>query len=179
MLESAHGSEALLEMTVISLDAVVEVLRRLTLDREQDSAQGRRVAFGLIRRHTTGAHCARFNRALEERLGCSAVVPTAQVHIDDLPVLVNRPVEGVPVLHNLDIRFVHTATTTYPRTVCLRGCDEARCESPDPLVDRTWIDGDAALSQPRDHISIAEPKPEIPAHSQRDHLVQEAIAAER
>ncbi len=78
----------------------------------QDSAQGRRTPCRLIRRDARRGDLARLDRPFKERVRCSNVAPGAQGAIDDLALLINRPIQLMPALSGLDVGFVHAPATT-------------------------------------------------------------------
>jgi hypothetical protein len=126
--EPAHRPYPPLQMLLIPFQPVVQVFRRAMLHVGQGSAQGRRVAFGLITRHPRRGHGAGVDGYLEKRLGCGRVAPVAKVDIDDLPVLVDRSVEVVPALANLDIGLVDPPAPSNRRT--MRACGTDRVGDP-------------------------------------------------
>ncbi len=79
LLKAAHGSEALFEVTMISLAAVVEVARAPMLGVGKDCSQGGWVARGLVRRDSLRSHAGLVDRAGhplgEERLRRPGVPP--------------------------------------------------------------------------------------------------------
>ncbi|HEV2126600.1 MAG TPA: hypothetical protein VGW38_27895 [Chloroflexota bacterium] len=113
-----------------------------------------------------------------QRVPGSSVTPVAQVAINDLPLVIDRPEEVVPAFRDLEIRFIDPppATNSGPERL---GCrDEARGTGSDPIVDGTRVDGKAPLSQPLHDIGVAEAIAQLPAHGERKHLVREAVPAE-
>ncbi len=165
-------------MLVIAFEAVVQVFGGAMLGMRQDGAQGRRVALCRIRRDARRCDATRVNRRLEERLSGSSIAPVAQLHIDNLPVLVDGTDEVVPTRADVDLGLVDPPAP--PNHGAMRsGCrDKARCKHAHPVVDGARIDGDAAFGQPLRHFDIAEAIAELPADRERDDVVREAIAAE-
>jgi hypothetical protein len=76
LLEPAHRPQALLEVAVITLQAIVEVVRRAVLHRRQDGPECRRVAAGLVSRDPLGGRCPsrawRARRTAEPQRRCAA-----------------------------------------------------------------------------------------------------------
>jgi hypothetical protein len=77
--------------------------------------------------------------------------------VDDLPILVDRPVQIDPAPRDLGVCFVNEPTITG----CMPtgpGCvDEQRGEPLNPAVDRDVVNHDAPLGQQLFDISIGEP----------------------
>ena len=100
-------------------------------------------------------------------------------HVDDLPELVNRPVQIHPLPGHLDIGFVHEPPVTggVPAGTCR--VDQQRSEPLHPAVDAHVIDLHSALDQQLFNIAIRKSITEVPAHCQHDHLPREPEAGER
>ncbi len=160
-LERAHRAYPPFKMLVIPFQPIVQIFRRAMLHVGQESAQGRRIAFCLIRRHLARSYCGGLQGTCEAGFGCSSVTPVAQVDINDLPMFSDRPKQVVPVFRDLDIRFIDppSATNSGPERLGCRG--EARGKGSDPIIDGTRVDGHAPLSQPLHDIGVAEPIADI------------------
>src|SRR3712207_6710137 len=59
--------------------------------------------------------------------------------------------------------------------MCAGGFHEEREEALDPPVDGAAIDGEATFGQPLNDVGIAQAVADIPPHSQRDHIIGEAV----
>ncbi len=51
-------------------------------------------------------------------------------------------------------------------------------EGANPIVDRTWVNADAALGQPLGHVSVAEAVTQRVANRKGDHVIREPVPAE-
>jgi len=101
-LETTHRSEPRFEPAVVCFDSVVGVLLRVMQggrdELVEDSRVGRRPVRGHLNRHRPGGE-----RSGEERPGGDQVASGGQPHVDDLPVLVDRPVQVRPPAVDLDL----------------------------------------------------------------------------
>jgi hypothetical protein len=79
-------------------------------DQIEDARIGRRAVGDDLRRCHTGDASG----ALEEPTGRLAVPSSAGVHVDDLPVLVDRPVQIHPPPGDLDVGLVHVPAVADP-----------------------------------------------------------------
>jgi hypothetical protein len=96
VLEPAHRPQALLEVAVITLQAVVEVMRRAVLYRRQDGPECRWVAAGFVSRDPLGGDASLVHGVLEEGPRGRGVPPFTDEHIHDLAVLVDGAVAVGP-----------------------------------------------------------------------------------
>src|SRR3712207_7108540 len=111
-------------------------------------------------------------------MGCRGIPAVAEVDIDDLPMVVDRP-EQIPLAStDLEIGLVHAPSPTDGGAVPARRGDEAGGEGAHPGINGARVDADAALSQPFGHISIAEAIAEIPADGEHDDVLREPIPTE-
>src|ERR687894_2600812 len=103
--QTPHRSQPRLESSMIGLDRIIPVLLH-------DMAYGRQqlIEHSRISRCPVGAHLAWARAVLkssgEEPAGGRPVPVLRHQHINDLPELVDRPVEVDPLSGNLDIRFI-------------------------------------------------------------------------
>jgi hypothetical protein len=107
---SAHRIVPLFDATMILLQPIIEILVRPMVD----LASHRFTNGSRIRRMTISCglfwHMANYSDCLLEELFCSAHISLlAQSRIDQIAVVINRPVEGTPLSTNLDRRFVNVA----------------------------------------------------------------------
>lgn len=63
----------------------------------------------------------------------------------------------------------------------MRSCciNEAWREGAHPIVDGARIDDDAAFGEPLADVGVAEAKAQLPADGEGNHLIGEAVTAER
>ena len=83
----------------------------------------------------------------EERPSGSQVTPGGQPYVDDLPILVDRPLQVRPPAVDLDVGLVNEPAVTRHVTACSCRFDELRCESLDPPVNGDVIDRDTTLGE--------------------------------
>jgi hypothetical protein len=84
--------------------------------------------------------------------------------VDDLPVLIDRPVEVGPAPGDFHVGLIDEPAIAgrVPRRA--RGIDELEREGLHPAVDRDVIDLDAALGQQLLDIAVGQPVAQVPAH---------------
>ncbi len=114
-----------------------------------------------IRRHLNG-HRPERERPAEERSCCGQIAPDGQPHVDDLPVLVDRPVQVRPQAVDLDVGLVNEPAVT--RHVTARPCrfDELRCEPLDPPVDGDVIDVHSPLGEQLLNVPVGQSVSQVP-----------------
>jgi hypothetical protein len=90
--------------------------------------------------------------------------------IDDLPELVDRPVQVDSTSRDFDVGLIHEPPIT--GDVSARSCsvDEQRSEPRHPPIDGHMINLDATLGQQLLNVSIGQSIPEVPAHRRHDHI---------
>jgi hypothetical protein len=71
--EAAHGSEALVQVSVIALDAMVELPRAPLRNGRQDGAERWRIARGRVRDTAFWWNASHLDRTCEERVRCPGV----------------------------------------------------------------------------------------------------------
>jgi hypothetical protein len=131
---------------VICLDRVVPVLL--------DGVQGRGdqlVEDPRVDRRAVGRDLDR-DRARSQRPGEEAprgrqVTPHGQQDIDDLAMLIDRPVEIDPLAGDLQVGLIDEPPVTRSVTARPGSLDELRGQTLHPPVDADVIDGDPALGQ--------------------------------
>ena len=146
--------------------------------RGQERAQRWRVAFRLITWDAGRRRVARSEGALEEGTSGRRISVIAQVHVDDLPVLVEAAEHVPPAPRNLEQGLVHTPARPDQRAVPARRGDEAGGERLHPVVDRARVDDDVALGEPLGNLGVAQAVAHIPADGEGDHLVGKAAPGE-
>ncbi len=103
--EPAHGSEPGFQLAVIGLDPVVRPPGIDMVGGGQQLVEDPRVGGGLVGGHLDRAAAVRQGPG-EEAAGCGQITLVGGEHVDDLPVLVDRPVQIDPPAGNLHIRLV-------------------------------------------------------------------------
>ncbi len=127
---------------MIGLDPVVRVLGGVMERVGHEFAKrscARRCPIG----HNLARLAVRADRRYEEPARGSDIATGRDVHVDDLAVLVDRPVHVPPPAGDLHIRLVHKPTI--PDDITARPCrvDQQRGEALHPPEDRHVIDFDA------------------------------------
>jgi hypothetical protein len=144
--QAAHRSRAGLQPAVIGSNRVVGVLLHDVARLGHELVDHTRVRRGPI-----GGHLGRPSRRAQgpgKELAGSRQIPLRRGQdIDDLPMLVDRPVQVHPLPSNLQVGLVHEPAI--PGDGPARpGCvDQLRGEPLYPPVDRDMIHGDAAFGQ--------------------------------
>jgi hypothetical protein len=102
--------------------------------------------------------------------GGRGVPPLAQEYVDDLPVLVDRPVQVPPPAGDLDVGLVDEPAV--PRWHAGAGGRRRRTagEPLHPPIHRHVVHGDAAFGQQLLYIPLREAVAQVPADRDTDHL---------
>ena len=144
--EATHWPKSGLEASMIGLDGIIPVLlHNMAHGRQQLIEQPR------ISRCPVGAHLAWARAVLkssgEEPAGGRPVPLLRHQHINDLPKLVDRPVEVDPPAGNLDICFIDEPSI--PGSVPTGACciNQQRGLPLHPAVDGDVINHDATFGQ--------------------------------
>jgi hypothetical protein len=133
-------------------------------------------------RRLVGRHLNRFavsgDRRSEELRGCGGVTPLGDEHVDDLLVLVDRPVHVAPDPGDFHVGLVDEPPAAYGVAGRPSGLDQHRRESLYPPVQRDVVDLDPSLGEELLEVAIGQAEAQIPAHRQQDHLRREPEAGE-
>jgi hypothetical protein len=113
----------------------------------------------------------------EEPPGRVQVTALGQQHVNDLAVLVDRPVQTRPPASDLDVRLIGEPPVTGYVAARPGGLDELYRESLHPSVDGDVIDGDAALGQQFLDVPVGQAVAQVLADRHRDHLPQKPEAS--
>ncbi len=169
---------------MILLDQIVEVLATPDFDEiplgvfPTEQSESRVALLVAIERDLTRPpRQARGQRFAEERLrsGNAAIRTEQEVH--RLAVLVDSPVEIIPLALNVDIRFVHTPGGIHRPCEAVPSLLEFRHVTDHPPMNRRVRHDDAPLRLHRHQIPVAQPVSDVPAHALFDDLGIEAAAA--
>jgi len=117
MLEAPHGSQSLLEMTMIALQSVIQVSRAPMLDTWQESAQRRRVTPRPVGDDALWCTVYPSDGTYEEAPCRFSVTPLAEVDVHDLAILVNRTIAVGPSAVEAAIRLIHVPLPAYRPSV--------------------------------------------------------------
>ena len=82
---------------------------------------------------------------VEEPSRRRSVASLRHVHIDDLTVLIDRPVDVPPLTGDLDVGLVHEPPITHRVSAWPGRVDQYWCEALDPAVDGDVINLDSSL----------------------------------
>src|SRR5215204_3444529 len=104
----------------------------------------------------------------EEPAGRGGVPLLGQQHVDDLPVLVDRPVQVAPTAGYLDVGLVDEPPVACRVPEWAGGVGEQRGEALYPSVDRDMVGFDAAFGEQLLHIAVGERVAQVPADRDRD-----------
>jgi hypothetical protein len=94
---------------MVGLEPIVRVLIGTVPGRWRHLVEHRRIHRRLVGDDLDRGHLRRADCAVEEPTSRRGVPPRGDEHVDDLPELVDRPVDVTPLPGNLDIRFVELA----------------------------------------------------------------------
>jgi len=91
-------------------------------------------------------------------------------NVDDLAVLVDRPVQVDPSSRDLDIRLIREPSI--PGSVSAGSCrvDQQQGEPLHPSINRDVINGDTTFGQQLLDVAIGQPVPQIPPNRNHDHV---------
>lgn len=154
-LEPTHRSEPGLEPAVVALDPVVVVLA------------------DVVRRSRNQV----LDRVRQSR-GRGDVRTLGHVHVDDLALLVDRPVHVAPDAGDLDIGLVDEPAILGQMPTGPRCVDQQWREALHPSVERDVVDLDATLGEQLFEIPVGQPVAQVSAHPQQDHLGREPESSE-
>jgi hypothetical protein len=125
-----------------------------------------------------GRDRARAQRPGKEAPGGRQVTPPGQQDVDDLAMLVDRPVQVGPLAGDLHGRLIVEPPVTRSVAAWPGRLDELRGEALEPAVDGGVIHGDSALGQQFLRITVGQAIPQVPADRDRDDLGREPEASE-
>ena len=151
--QTSHRFQSCFESAVIVLDPVVRVLGGIMQNiRKQfiDHAQQR---WSEIGRDFFRTFVAGQDRR-EERSCCGQIASFRNVHVDDLAVLVDRPIHLPPNTSDFHVGLINEPAVTDTVTARSRSVDQQRCEALNPSVDRDVINIDPAFREELFHVTI-------------------------
>jgi len=163
---------------MISFDEIVGVLPGHMGRGGDQFVQHPEVRAGLVRGHLDRRRPVAQGTG-EEPAGGVAVPLLTQQYVDDLAVLVDRPVQVPPPAGDLDVGLIDEPAVAGGVPERSGGVGEQRGEPLHPPVHRDVVDLDAALGQQLLHIPVGQPVPEVLADRHRDHLGREPEPGER
>jgi hypothetical protein len=120
------------------------------------------------------------SRGPDEESPCGGGVALfGQQHVDNLPVLVDRPVEEPPSAGDLDVGLIDEPPVPGGAPDRAAGVGEQWGEPLHPPVDRDVVDVDTTLGQQLLHVAVGRAVAQVPADRDRDHLRWEPESSER
>src|ERR1019366_1586893 len=128
---------------------------------------------GDLSRRSMGA-----DRIGEERSRRPEVTLLGHEHVDDLPVLVNGPVDVSPGTGDLHIRLIDEPVTTHAMAAWPGRVDEQGREPLDPPEQGHVVDVDATLGKQFLQIPVRQPVAQVPTHGEQDDLRREPKPSE-
>jgi hypothetical protein len=119
------------------------------------------------------------DRCGKERRGGLQISLPGQEHVDDLPVLVDGPVDVSPGPGDLDVGLVNEPVTAHAVAAWPGRLHQQRREPLDPSEQGDMVDLDAALSEELLQITVRQSVAQVPAHGDQDDLWREPESGER
>jgi len=147
LLEPTHRPQPRLQPAMVALDAVVGVLLGSMPRRWEQLVQDGRVHRRLIGDDLSRRDLRRTDRPFEEAMGCVGVAPPGDEYVDDLPELVDGPVDVAPLPGHFDVGLVDLPAVTEGVPARPSGVGQQRCEPQHPPVDRNVVDLDPTLGE--------------------------------
>jgi hypothetical protein len=99
-------------------------------------------------------------------------------HVDDLAELVDRTVDVAPPTGDLCVALIGLPAIADGVAAWPGGIDQQRREPLDPAVDGGMVDLDPAVGEQLLDVAIGQPKAQVPANRQHDHVRWKAEAGE-
>jgi hypothetical protein len=163
---------------VVSFDSIVGVLSSVVECGRQelfsDSSQGVGPVGGDLSRPAVGA-----DRSGEEGRRCLQVTLFGHEYVDDLPVLINGPVDVSPGAGNPDVGLVDELVTTHTMAARPGRVDEQRREPLDPSKQRHMVDLDTSLREQLLEIPVGKSVAQGSAHGDQNDLRRKPEPGER
>ncbi len=82
----------------------------------------------------------------------------------------------MPASSNLQVGFVDAPALANAGAVRTGGVDDVWREGLDSVINGTWVNDDATLSEPLGYLNVTQPIAQGVAHRKGNHLVGKAIA---
>jgi hypothetical protein len=98
--------------------------------------------------------------------------------VDDLPGLVDGPVDVAPLAGDLDVGLVHLPAVSHAMPAGPGGVGKQRREAQHPAVDGDVVDLDATLDEELLEVAVGQAEAQVPADRQHDHVGWETEAGE-
>ncbi len=147
-------------------------------DTGQDRMEGRRVALRLIGGDALRPHARLVDCPLKEPLGCPRVPSLRKVGVNDLPSLVDRAVDGGPFPVETTVCLINPPVCTNGTSMSTGSLSEAWQKPLDRAIDGAAVNNQATFRKPLHDVSLAQTVPDVPTHSQGDHIIGKAMVRE-
>jgi hypothetical protein len=112
----------------------------------------------------------RTRRDHEEPSSRPGVAPWRDAHVNDLAVLVDRPVDVAPPARGLHVRLVHELAIADRVPIRTRRADKQRREALHSPIQGDIVNLDPTLSEELIDLPVRQADAQIPAHGEDDHL---------
>jgi hypothetical protein len=165
-------------MLVVPLDSLLHGFPREMFNLWEHFGQSGRVSGSLVGGHRVRRHPRALESGTKESGGGFGVAVLAKQHLDDLSVLIDGAVDVAPAPRHFDIGLSDRPALSHPVPMCFRGILIERGKLLHLVKDGGGIDLDGALGEPLDHVGIAEPEAQVPAHGQPDDRRWEGMTRE-
>src|SRR6266516_7899862 len=162
--QAAHRSQPMLELAVIGFDPVVGVALHVVPCGRDQPVEHRRVDRCGIGDYFGRRHPQHGQRPPQEPAGSLRVPTGRDQHVDDLPVLVNRPIDVSPPAVDLDVRLVDEPPIAGRVPAEPGNIGEQRREPLYPAKDRDVVDLDTTFDQQLLHVVVRQAVARVPAH---------------
>ena len=170
--ETAHRPQPSRQPPMISFDGIVRILLH-------DVARGRQqfIKDPRVGRRPISAHLD-WVWAVGEGTGKGSAsgrqIPLLGYQdIDDLAILIDRPIQINPAPGDFDIDLIDEPPITRRMPTGPRRINQQRSEPQHSPVDRDMIDRDTPFGQQLFDVAVRQPTARTPAHSHRDHIRRE------
>jgi transposase len=178
LFEPAHRTQPRLQPPMVALDPIVGVPVGAMPGRRQQVLQHSRVHRRLIGGDLSGRDLRRTDRLFEEAMGCLGVAPRGDEDVDDLPELVDGPVDVAPLAGDLHVRLVHLPAISDAMPAGPGGVGKQWREPQHPPVDGDVVDLDATLDEQLLDVAVGQAEAQVPPDRQHDYIRREAEPGE-
>jgi hypothetical protein len=183
-LEASHRGASAFDRSMILLDKIVKVLAAphlnvlpLRILASQKSKGQMALLVAIECYFARPPQQASWQRFAEEGLRSGDTAIRAKQKIHRLAVLVDGPVEKIPLSANFDIRFIYAPGSIHGSCEAVPSLFELRYISNHPTMNRRVLHGNSPLGHHRHEISIAQPVGDVPADAQLDDFGIEAATS--
>ena len=144
----------------------------------QNCTKGGRIALRLIGRDSLGRDAGLIHGTSEEAFCSVGIASFRKEVVDDLAILINGAIDIGPLPVQPCVRLINAPVFADWASMNMGSFAKQRKEALDPTVDGAAVNHDTSLGKPLDHVGIAQPVPDVPAHGQGDHVIWEGMVRE-